>query len=105
AAAATEGQSVEALSTARSLAAKVEEFHQELPMVEEFLAIPGLTLVRFGQWDAVLGERTPPEARAYEGAMWHYARGVAFVRTGHAREAQAELLIVQAAVKSKANAE
>ena len=105
AAAATEGQSVEAIATARNLAAKVEEFHQELPMVEEFLAIPGLTLVRFGRWDAVLGEPAPPEGRPYQGAMWHYARGVAFARTGRAKEAQAELVIVQAAVKSKANAE
>ena len=74
-------------------------------MVEEFLAIPGLTLVRFGRWDAVLGEPAPPEGRSYQGAMWHYARGVAFARTGRAQEAQAELVIVQAAVKSKANAE
>ena len=105
AAAATEGQSVEAISTARSLAAKVEEFHQELPMVEEFLAIPGLTLVRFGQWDAVLGEPAPPEGRSYQGAMWHYARGVAFARTARVKEAEAELVLVRAAVKSKANEE
>jgi tetratricopeptide (TPR) repeat protein len=56
AAAATEGQSADALATARSLAAKVEPFHEELPLVEEFTAIPVVTLVRFGQWDAVLGE-------------------------------------------------
>ena len=86
AAAATEGQSAEAFATARSLAAKTEAYHAELPLVEEFLAIPVLTLVRFGKWDAVLGEPAPPAGRAYQGAIWHYARGVAFARTRpHAR--------------------
>jgi hypothetical protein len=112
AAAATEGQSTEALATARNLAAKVEGFHAELPLVEEFLAIPVLTLVRFGQWDAVLGEPAPPEGpegprskagRPYQRAMWHYARGVALARTGKTQDAAAELATVQAAVKDEAN--
>ena len=103
AAASTEGQSTEALATARNLAAKVEGFHAELPLVEEFLAIPVLTLVRFGRWDAVLGEPAPPAGRPYQAAMWHYARGVAFARTGKTQEAAAELAIVRAAVKDEAN--
>ena len=105
AAAVVEGQSAEAITTARSLASRVEEFHAELPLVEEFLAIPILTLVRFGQWDAVLGEPAPPEGRPYQGAMWHYARGVAFARTQQVAEADAELAIVRAAMKSQANQE
>src|SRR5262245_14372068 len=105
AAAATEGQSVEALATARNLAAKVEGYHAELPLVEEFLVMPVLTLVRFGQFDAVLGEPAPPEGRPYQTATWHYARGVAFARTHRAKEAQAELAIVKEAVTSKANVE
>jgi tetratricopeptide (TPR) repeat protein len=105
AAAATEGQSTEALSTARSLAAKVEEYHAELPLVEEFLAIPVVTLVRFGKWDAVLGEPAPPAGRSYQGAIWHYARGVAYARTKRTVEADAELALVRAAVKDKANEE
>ena len=103
AAAATEGQSAEALATARSLAAKVEPFHAELPLVEEFTAIPVLTLVRFGRWDAVLGEPAPAVGRPYQGAIWHYARGIAFVRTQHPAEAAAELAELQAAVKDPAN--
>jgi len=105
AAAATEGQSSEALSTARSLAAKVEPFHAELPLVEEFTAIPVVTLVRFGRWDAVLGEPAPPAGRPYQAAIWHYARGVAFVRTGRTAEAETELTAVRAAVMDKANEE
>jgi tetratricopeptide (TPR) repeat protein len=103
AAAATEGQSMEALSTARSLAAKVEVYHAELPLVEEFLAIPVVTLVRFGKWDAVLGEPAPPAGRSYQGAIWHYARGVAYARTKRTAEADAELAAVRAAVKAPAH--
>jgi hypothetical protein len=103
AAAVVEGQSTDAIATARNLAARVEEFHAELPLVEEFLAIPAVTLVRFGQWDAVLGEPAPPQGRPYQSAMWHYARGVAFARTQRAAEADAELAIVRAAAQSKEN--
>jgi tetratricopeptide (TPR) repeat protein len=103
AAAATEGQSTEAISTARGLAAKVEEYHAELPLVEEFLAIPVVTLVRFGKWDAVLGEPAPPAGRSYQGAIWHYARGVAYARTRRTAEAEKELAVVRAAVKDPAN--
>src|SRR5262245_42989451 len=105
AAAATEGQSAEALATARSLAAKVEPFHDELPLVEEFTAIPVLTFVRFGRWDAVFGEPAPKAGRPYENGIWHYARGIAFVRTQRIAEAKAELAAVRAAVADKANEE
>jgi tetratricopeptide (TPR) repeat protein len=98
AAASAEGQSVSALSTARSLASKVEDFHAQLPLVEEFLAVPMLTLVRFGKWDAVLAEPAPPAGRVYQVAMWHYARGVAFARTGRPDEAAHDLAALQVAV-------
>jgi tetratricopeptide (TPR) repeat protein len=105
AAAVVEGRSTDAIATARTLAGRVEEFHAELPLVEEFLAIPVVTLVRFGKWDAVLGEPAPPEGRPYQGAMWHYARGVAFARTQRPAEAAAELAILRAAAQSKQNQE
>jgi tetratricopeptide (TPR) repeat protein len=70
-----------------------------------------LTLVRFGRWDAVLGEPAPPEGpegsrskagRPYESAIWRYARGVAFARTGHPLEAEAELTALRAAIADPA---
>jgi tetratricopeptide (TPR) repeat protein len=103
AAAATEGQSAEALATAQSLAAKVAPYHDELPLVEEFTVIPVLTYVRFGRWDAVLGTPAPPAGRSYEAGIWHYARGVALVRTKQLPGAEAELAAVQAAVEDPAN--
>jgi tetratricopeptide (TPR) repeat protein len=91
AAAAAEGQSALALTTARKLAAKVEPLHAEFPLVEEFLTIPHLTLVRFGQWDAALGEPAPPAGRPFQEGVWHYARGIAQVRLGRLDEAEASL--------------
>ncbi|MDJ0864751.1 MAG: hypothetical protein QNK03_01500 [Myxococcota bacterium] len=96
AAAAAEGRSEIALSTARKLAARVEEQVDDFPFVEEFLSIPPLTLVRFGRWDAVLGEPKPPAERAYLTGIHHYTRGIALVRTGDLDGAAAELTALEA---------
>jgi tetratricopeptide (TPR) repeat protein len=74
-----------------------------MPTVEEFTVIPVLTLVRFGQWDAVLGEPAPPADRPYQTAIWHYARGMAFLRTKRSGEAEAELVLVRSGVADNAN--
>ena len=95
AAASAEGQSETALTAARKLAQQVESLHSEFPLVEEFLAVPHQTLVRFGRWDAVLGEPKPPGGRPYQLGIWNYARGVAQVRTGRLAEAAASLAEVE----------
>jgi tetratricopeptide (TPR) repeat protein len=92
AAASAEGRSALALTSARKLAQQVEGLHAEFPLVEEFLAVPQLTLLRFGRWDAVLGEPRPPKARPYQLGMWHYARGVAQTRLGRLMQAQLSLI-------------
>ncbi|MGH0035722.1 MAG: tetratricopeptide repeat protein [Myxococcota bacterium] len=91
AAANAEGRSELAIMTARKLAAKTSEQLAALPFLEEFQAIPILTLVRFGRWDAVLGEPAPPEEHVYLQGTWHYARGMALLRTDRVDEAEAEL--------------
>ncbi len=58
----------------------------QFPLLEDFLTIPTLTLVRFGHWDAILAEPAPPAGRVYHGGIWHYARGMAFVRKGELDE-------------------
>jgi tetratricopeptide (TPR) repeat protein len=63
----------------------------EFAFLEEFVSIPILTLVRFGQWDAVLGEPAPAPERIYLSGIHHYARGLAYTRTGRLDEARAEL--------------
>jgi tetratricopeptide (TPR) repeat protein len=91
AAASAEGQSQLALTTARRLAAATRDDMSEFAFLEEFVSIPILTLVRFGQWDAVLGEPAPAPERIYLSGIHHYARGLAYTRTGRLDEARAEL--------------
>ncbi len=105
AAASARGQSELALTAARKLAQEVEALHTDFPFVEEFLTVPQLTLVRFGRWDAVLGEPKPADGRVFQTGMWHYARGVAYAKLGKLAEARGELAAVQAHAADGAAAE
>jgi tetratricopeptide (TPR) repeat protein len=91
ASAAAEGRSEIALSSARKLASVTEPQVEETAFLQEFVAIPELTLARFGKWDALLGTPAPPADRVYQVGVWHYTRGLALLRTGDAAAARAEL--------------
>ncbi len=95
AAAAAEGRSQIALSSARKLAAKTAPARAEFDFMQEFMAIPMLTLARFGRWDAILGEPRPGEEDVYMTGIWHYVRGLARVRTGDLDAAGAELALLR----------
>ncbi len=56
-------------------------------------------LVRFGMWDEILAEDTPPEWAAVGRSMRHYARGVALANTGRIDEARKELQSYDEAVQ------
>ncbi len=100
AAAAAEGRSNLALTTARRLAGASADRVGTFPFVQEFLSIPMLSLARFGQWDALLAEPSPPADQIYLKGIWHYTRGLAFARTGDLEAAARE----QAALDSLAAA-
>jgi hypothetical protein len=100
AAAAAEGRSEIALTTARQLEAAARPGLADYPFLEEMLTIPILTLVRFGRWDAVLGVERPDASLVYLTGIRHYARGLAYLRTGRASEARAELAALSAAAES-----
>ncbi len=91
AAASAEGQSELAISTARKLAAATRDGLDEAPFTQEFAAVPMLTLARFGEWDAVLGEPVPDDAYVYLAGISSYTRGLAHARKGNADEANAAL--------------
>lgn len=87
-----EGRSDAALTAARRLNAHIRPDQlAAFPFLEDFLATPLYTHVRFGHWDAILGEPAPPAGQRFVAAIRHYARGIAFVRTGRLADAQAEL--------------
>ena len=78
-----EGNSKLAIDAARKLIAEVpEESYREIPMLEDFKPMPLFALVRFGKWDDVLREPQPAPEFVYTTGMWHWARGMAFVRQG-----------------------
>jgi tetratricopeptide (TPR) repeat protein len=86
-----EGQAELALITARKLAQVTGGSVDEVPFVQEFMAIPMLTLARFGRWDSLLAEPEPAPEHVYLVGIWHYTRGLAFVRSGQQGDARAEL--------------
>jgi len=62
-----------------------------LEFMQIFVATPLFAQVRFGQWDAVLAQAQPPAPLPFPTAIWHFARGMAYVRTGKQAEADREL--------------
>jgi tetratricopeptide (TPR) repeat protein len=86
-----QGSSAIARDAAAQLAARVTpEMVRQYPFLEFQLPTRVLTLVRFGQWDAVLAEPAPPEDMHYTRGIWHFARGMAMLRTGRAAAADTE---------------
>ena len=51
---------------------------RRMPMAEGMLPTRYFTEARFGKWDALLKEPTPPADLTFITAVWHYARGLAF---------------------------
>lgn len=58
---------------------------------QNFAATPLLAYVRFGKWNEILTTPDPGDAYAYLKMIWHYARGIAFVRKENLKEAKEEL--------------
>ncbi|MBA4176313.1 MAG: hypothetical protein C0505_07100 [Leptothrix sp. (in: Bacteria)] len=66
-------------------------------IVQQYAVLPYFTLVRFGQWDALLRGTAPPDGAApYPLAIWHFARGTALARSGQGAAARQELARLQA---------
>ncbi len=99
AAAAMEGRSETALAAARAaypVACGPRAGDRGTGILQHLYALPLYTLVRFGRWREIIGETLPPDvAEPYPLAIWHYARGTAFARTGRVTEARRELAEVE----------
>ena len=62
--------------------------------VQFLYAQPYLNLVRFGKWDEILATPAVDEKYTHANALWHFARGMAFVHKADATNANLELLAV-----------
>lgn len=64
---------------------------EQFPLVEAFVPTPLFTLARFGRWDEILGTPKPDAELRFTIGIWHYARGLAYLRTDRRAQAEAEL--------------
>lgn len=100
AAATMEGRSAVALEAAKKVASQVsDEMMEQLPILGGFRVVRYYALTRFGHWDEMLAEPSPPASQPYVKATWHYARGLAFVRTGKTDKAEGELAALRKALE------
>lgn len=66
--------------------------------LQHYAVLPLHALVRFGRWqDLLTGTRPPDGKAAYLLAMWHYARGTAWSRSGRPQQARGALAALQSA--------
>ncbi len=86
------GNSEIAIDAAKKTAEKVpidllkdSRFHQS------FASTPILAYTRFGKWNEVLTMPNPGEEHDYMQLIWHYARGIAFLRKDNLKDAKEEL--------------
>jgi tetratricopeptide (TPR) repeat protein len=66
------------------------ELAKTLPIAELYGFTPVATLLRFGQWDAILAEPPPPDALTLDKTIWLYARGFAHANKGDLAAARAD---------------
>ena len=69
-------------TAARKLVAASRSGRREVPALEDFRPMPLFALVRFGRWDEMLAEPRPADELQYTTGMWHWARGLAYLRQG-----------------------
>ena len=95
ASAAMEGRSAAAIAAARAAyrtACGPGREDRSTGILQHYYALPLYALVRFGRWSEILRDTLPPEvSEPYPTAVWHFARGMAYARTGDPAGAKREL--------------
>ncbi|MAU71569.1 MAG: hypothetical protein CML04_05675 [Pseudozobellia sp.] len=86
------GNSELALEAAKKTAEKVPVGEMnELHFLQHFASTPLLAYVRFGKWNDILTMPAPNAEIHHLKLIWHYARGMAFIRKNNIKEAREEL--------------
>ncbi len=105
AAASLDGRSEVAMETARGLADYTKDMLHHPAMAvgaQHFWLSPLYAMVRWGKWNDILAVPEPAADLVYPGAVWHYAQGLAALRTGKTVEAQAHADTLRQTVASGA---
>jgi tetratricopeptide (TPR) repeat protein len=85
-----QGRSEDARKAAQLLARQVEPHVEKMPMLEGFLLVPTMVLVRFQRWDDILALPEPPAERPVSRALRHFARALARLANKQMKEAEKE---------------
>ncbi len=88
------GLSEKSASAANSLRKNIPEEMMNMPdlvTLQHWYAMPWYNMARFGKWNDILKITEPVDSFKYVKAVWHYARGMAFARTGNVNDASSEL--------------
>ncbi|PWT94052.1 MAG: hypothetical protein C5B55_03390 [Blastocatellia bacterium] len=85
-----QGRFNDAIKAARALEDNVSPHLKEMPMLEGFMTVTPLLLVKFNRWADIQTLKEPDEAWTASRAIFHFARGVAFAKTGQFADAKRE---------------
>jgi tetratricopeptide (TPR) repeat protein len=95
------GMSEKSAHTAEALKKNIPEEILNVPdfvTLQHWYAMPWYNMVRFGKWNEILKINEPIDSLKYIKAVWHYARGMAYARTGKLVEAKKELISLKKSV-------
>jgi tetratricopeptide (TPR) repeat protein len=94
------GQGALALESARKLASSVPaEALENAPILQGFVVVPYWAMVRFGQWDVILGDAGPQFKTLFTEGVWRYARAMAQMAKGDLAAAEQELARLRSIVE------
>lgn len=93
------GRFADALTAANQLEVYIAPHVKAMPMLEGFMTVSPLVLVRFNRWDDIEKLSPPDKSMVGTTAVWHFARGMAFDAKGRTKVAAAELEALIAAEK------
>jgi len=89
-----QGRSVRAAEAACHIADHADQQLMRQPgfeVIQHFWLIPIYSMLRFGDWEPLLHEPKPDDDLLYPMAIWHYAKGMANLRTGKPEQARQHL--------------
>ena len=94
-----EGRFAAAMQATKQLEANVSPHLKDMPMLEGFMTVTPLMLVRFNRWNDIERLSQPDTSLKGVSAVWHFARGMAFARKGDAARATTEREALLGSVK------
>jgi tetratricopeptide (TPR) repeat protein len=93
------GRFAPAIAAAKQLEMHIGPHIKAMPMLEGFMTVSPLLLVRFNRWEDIETLPTPEKSMVGTTAVWHFARGMAADARGRSKEAAVELDALIAAEK------